>query len=54
MGTNYESKIIKHKEILNNLILIQAPYNKILKESQLLDKYIIKYIQEDLNSKINS
>lgn len=51
MGTSSEAKIIEHKEILNNLILIQAPYDHILKESQLLDEYIVEYLKETLEIK---
>ena len=32
---------LKHKAKLERLILENAPYEKILKQSQLLDKYIM-------------
>lgn len=37
--------IIKHKAKLNKLIEKNAPYEMILKESQCLDKYILKLMK---------
>ena len=39
---------INHKEFYEKLIESDAPYEKILKQSQKLDKYIIIYMK-DLN-----
>lgn len=38
--------IIKHRAKLEKLIENDAPYNAILKESQILDKYILIYMKE--------
>ena len=38
--------IMKHKAKLNKLIENKAPYKVILKESQLLDKYIAEQMSE--------
>lgn len=37
--------ILKNKAKLSKLINENAPYEKILKQSQLLDKYIVEYIK---------
>lgn len=51
MNTNYTLQINKNKKILEELILNNAPYNKILKQSQLLDIYIAKQMKQELNLK---
>lgn len=43
--------IIKNKAKLNKMIAQEAPYDKILKQSKLLDKYIIEQMQDMMNKR---
>lgn len=43
--------IIKNKAKLSKLINDNAPYEKILHQSEILDKYIIKYMKETYKNK---
>lgn len=49
MKSNIPYLILKNSAKLNKLIENNAPYEKILKQSQKLDKYIIIYMK-DLNN----
>ena len=49
MKSNIPYLILKKSAKLNKLIENNAPYEKILKQSQKLDKYIIIYMK-DLNN----
>lgn len=40
---------IKHTEKLNQLITEGADYEEILKQSQILDEYIVKELKRSLN-----
>lgn len=51
MDLKIQLLIIKHKAKLEKLIGNDAPYNLILKESQLLDKYVLMQLKEQLNGK---
>lgn len=42
--------VIKNRAKLEKLIENNAPYKKILKQSQLLDKYIVKQMKEINNN----
>lgn len=49
MKSNIPYLILKNSARLEKLIESDAPYDKILKQSQKLDKYIIIYMK-DLNN----
>lgn len=51
MSNNFPLQIDKNKRILDNLILLNAPYDKILKQSQKLDIYIAKHYTGELDFK---
>ena len=42
MNTNINNAIQKNKNILTKMVEQNAPYEKILKQSKLLDKYIFE------------
>ena len=46
MSSYINRKIISNKKKLEHLIDINAPYQKILKQSQKVDKYIYKEIKK--------
>ena len=46
MNSRINKKIILNKEKLEHLIKINAPYKKILKQSQKVDKYIFKEMKK--------
>lgn len=46
--------ILKNSTRLERLIESNAPYEKILKQSQKLDKYIIIYIKDSNNIGVSS
>lgn len=45
MDSKYSLLILKNKAKLSKLIETNAPYEKILHQSQILDKYIIEQIK---------
>ena len=54
MKSNIPYLILKNSAKLEKLIESNAPYEKILKQSQKLDKYIIIYMKDINNIEISS
>jgi len=56
MDSKYCFLILRNKAKLEKLIQENAPYEKILRQSQLLDKYIMKQINamNKIESKLSS
>lgn len=51
MKDNILKEIDKQRKILNNLIVLEAPYNKIVKQSQKLDNYILDFYKTNTRVK---
>ena len=54
MKSNIPYLILKNSAKLDKLIESNAPYEKILKQSQKLDKYIIIYMKDINNIDVSS